>query len=1277
MVMEVSAACHKNEGSREAMRHFVCWKMRENIKMGQGGEYSMKKKRNLLMCLGMIGMFTSSMILSVFGQQKVSAQLNTASADKITGSWADEKHIFSSFDDEKAFSVDASYGFKMHVTSQTKTIIEKGKKAAKLPEVEMPDFLKKYTWFQTSENTAGNIKIRKTNMEIYQCEADGSKGHWEKLDLVMTVTGIEKYKNQDGYIAIGSGINGCAYVGIEEMTLKSDFYKAGTNTPVTIKSNMTLKDIDTYQYIGIKADKIHGEYVSKNTKLSYKKSGETSLYYADFQDNYSSEDFTCVGFTFASDSFEYTFGRNLDKAPTKEEQYVGYGQNMIRFDPVDPKKEIIAEDGTITDHLSVKDMTKTWDYEVSQVIAGEIPQAHYFDRFAFEDQIESCLKIQDIKVYGDGEDVSSQFYISQNGNLVKAELKNPKDPEFYKKGVYKLKVKVKMNIPNDASKEQLDQLHKIWKEHGHYNSSETVLTEKNIAKTIIDKKITNTNEVRVDIELSKEDGDTPGLLIKKETKQYEYQAKDEITYKVIVKNQNEKANTAYFTIQDTSLTGIMDMKIQNVKVSGIDKEDYTLQTANNGFILKSKGDYALPYGQTIEITYTVKSGILTNGKIIDNMASAWAAGVPETKAARQVYINSPKNHVIKSAPVQLYKKGDHVTYHAVITNPNAGTFMRNVEIQDELQAEGMKIIPGTVAVISDGKDIASECKITFDPSGRSYKITTPLALKNGIIPAMNSEEGKKTGDYENLWLTDKIEITYQAVIEDDGLEGQEVKNVMYAAATKNSNGDLIREDKEIPSGSGKAEEMIKIKAPKLQITKQSDKKIYAVGETGYYKLHITQGKEGMTAQNVKVIDEFEKEGMKIQNIEVKLNEKDITAECKIDAKDHQFMIETGKDLGENDVMTVTYQVLFEKRIDGSVKNIVIAKSDNTEDDQDENVVVVKPPVLKIEKSSDHKSYKEGQSGKYQIRITQRNENMTAHHVIVEDHFEKEGMEISQIRVKYNGEDITNQCEIIRNENLRKFKIITGKNVSDKDELIIDYQVAFKNMITGDIKNIAESYGDDADKVRDDQIVEMETVNPVLMITKTVDKTTYKVGDICEYQVVVTQTIKDAIAKNVVIEDQLSRKGAKIIKNSIKVYAPDGSDITRQCKIVVGENRYVIETGKNLSYDESMKVSYEVKLKEQSLSGKTLKNTVFGKADFVKPVSAMRMIKIKKVSKTVPVIGKKTDHKNNSGYHKSPETSNASNAPKTGDLSDARWVVALILAFAGGISVYCKKKKKRP
>ena len=77
-------------------------------------------------------------------------------------------------------------------------------------------------------------------------------------------------------------------------------------------------------------------------------------------------------------------------------------------------------------------------------------------------------------------------------------------------------------------------------------------------------------------------------------------------------------------------------------------------------------------------------------------------------------------------------------------------------------------------------------------------------------------------------------------------------------------------------------------------------------------------------------------------------------------------------------------------------------------------------------------------------------------------------------------------------------------------------------------------------------------------------------------------------KNIVIEDQLSRNGAKVIKNSIKIYAPDGSDITRQCTITAGENKYVIETGKSLSYDESIKVSYQVKTKRSITFWKDIK-----------------------------------------------------------------------------------------
>ena len=124
----------------------------------------------------------------------------------------------------------------------------------------------------------------------------------------------------------------------------------------------------------------------------------------------------------------------------------------------------------------------------------------------------------------------------------------------------------------DASKEQLMELRNLWEKHGHYNENKTVLTQNNKAKTIIDGKNTMTNEVRVDIELPKKDESNPGLLLTKETKQYEYQAKDEVTYKVIVKNKNPKAGTAYFTIQDRSFADNSRVSLKDIKVSGIPED---------------------------------------------------------------------------------------------------------------------------------------------------------------------------------------------------------------------------------------------------------------------------------------------------------------------------------------------------------------------------------------------------------------------------------------------------------------------------------------------------------------------------------------------------------------------------------------------------------------------------------------------------------------------------------------------------------------------------------
>lgn len=136
---------------------------------------------------------------------------------------------------------------------------------------------------------------------------------------------------------------------------------------------------------------------------------------------------------------------------------------------------------------------------------------------------------------------------------------------------------------------------------------------------------------------------------------------------------------------------------------------------------------------------------------------------------------------------------------------------------------------------------------------------------------------------------------------------------MKVPATRNSNKELIREDADIPSGGGVAEEMIKIKAPKLQILKQSNKR-FTVWEKQEVINFILHRKGRRKSKNIIVTDEFEKEGMKISDFQVMYNKQDITDECKIEARDGNFVVETGKDLGDSDSIDIIYKVLFEKEL---------------------------------------------------------------------------------------------------------------------------------------------------------------------------------------------------------------------------------------------------------------------------------------------------------------------------------------------------------------------------
>ena len=1173
-------------------------------------------------------------------------------------------HRYSSYESSKnkALKVDASYGFELVKTKKTKVSVQKGTQCSAPStyqgyDLKLPDFLqKKYTWFKTENNSAGNIQIKISNLHIYQCNSDGSNGHWEKVDLVRTITGIEKHSGEDGYVALGTGLTNACYVGIEEMKVSSDFYKAGTSTKVTLKSNVTLTDIDTRQYVGISAKQIDGQYVSSNTKLSYKKDGTTNVYYADNDTNYDSEAFTAAGFIFEDTGFDYTFGRIRAEGPTHQEQYIGTGQNMVNFKPASPNKTVSNTEEKADDTKNtVRDLGQSWYYFVEQPIASNIPENFYYDKFIMRDTIEECMKILDVKVEAQNKDAetidaTAMFNINQSNNVVTATLKNPKNSEFYKNAVYTMKIKTKMDVPENATAAQLETLQTKWTQHGHYNSEKKILTEKNKASTVIDEYTQTTNEVSTDIHLSTDDKNEPGLDITKDVNRYEHQVGDKIKYTVKAKNTNSKADTAYFTISDTTLPDSMKLDFASVKVTGIDGANYTLSQSGNGWLLKSKGDYALPYGSTITITYEATALKASNGTCVDNTASAIAAGIPSKEDKEQVYINSPKVDVEKTAPDRKYKVGDTVGYKVTITNRNLGTFMRNIELSDLVNTEGLEIKEGSVAILVGGKNVTNTMDITYQDDGKGFDIKTPLNLKNGTIPCV----GRNPYNAITNWI-DKITVTYDATITDAAAVENDLENVFKAPATENTNGDKIKDDPDIPSGGGESTEDVTMKAPALDIIKKSNKQEYKIGDVGKYTLTVKQAKEETIAKNVVIQDAFaQEEGAEVdaKSIAVHFNGEDITKDCKITAGDKSFKIETGKDLTDEDEITVTYNVEFLKT--GEYTNTAVTSSDNTKEDQATNEVEVKEatPELTIVKKSDQQEYKVGDTGTYTLKVNETNPSATAKNVLVKDRFDQTkglAVDTESIVAKYNGTDITKDCKItIDGQGLY---IETKKDLTSKDEIMVMYNVTFTEK--GTYRNTATAQGENTEPKTDDNKVTVVLEKQDVTVKKDAADKEYKVGDLIPYKIQVALTKKGDVTKNVVIKDTIPKE-LKLQKDSVKVTG------VKDYQIKAEGNKLII-TISQMTYGETAVVEYNAKVLK-SAEGKDVKNKVEVTGEDINPGNTSKTIHIPK-----PEEKPKTTEDSKKG--------SSSEIAKTMDTAKPWFLAGMFTVAAAGIGIVIWRRKK--
>ena len=846
-----------------------------------------------------------------------------------------------------------------------------------------------WRWWKLTNNSNSNksdktkIRVKISNLKIYTYDTNTESWHWVDVDMYREVTysilasaealstkpvNDSGVRNSSRYIALGKGLCDTLYIGAREVETINSFYYAKEQpideNKVHIYTNITLKDIDSHQYAMFWKDRTARQYVTRNTILSHVEPAQNwsatqtndeynllNNYLGDFDTNYSNDPRTNVSFLFDGDEIEYRFGRTANIS--MQEQYLGSGQDNFTFIIPDPNKTITDDDETEVNRNVISNITKDWTYNITQSIPDNQNRTT-FSNFQLGDEIDKCLDVKDIKLEAVSNnstvDVSNMFDLTttklDNGKTkIVANAKNSyisnASSSFYSYLSYTLKINVKVKLDSEKT---YDEIAQELEDDGHFSNDKTALTFDNKGYSNIDNTNRDTNDVSTIVHL-------PNLKITKVADRFEYQVGDTIHYIVEVNNTNTFADTTYFTIYDDTLPNSVSLDRSSINVSGLDSSNYELTGSGNTWKITSNGDFSLPYGTTIKIEYDAKALKPSNTHLVDNTATTYAFGVDEQQAIAEVWVNSPKFNVTKVADKTKFNLGDTIKYTVEATNVNEGTLAK-ANFEDVLEYSGI-LNRNSIKVMGDGTDITNDCSINV--SNNKISIITNHYLKNGDCELSNVRDTRRKMGYQYGIVPrshEKITITYEVnlpsantddsqaiLITDHKTLNNNVKAIPYPVY----DGDDIKEDDTIPSGSDEADESLTINDPQLSIKKVSNKEAYKINKTGTYTLSVKQTKPNLIARNVVITDAFTNDSLSgitlnTNSIKVYLNGLDITSLTLISADNGRFTIITNKSISDQDEIIVTYNVKFNKT--GYFSNMASADADNTPQVYDYNQVEV-------------------------------------------------------------------------------------------------------------------------------------------------------------------------------------------------------------------------------------------------------------------------------------------------------------------------------------------------
>lgn len=711
----------------------------------------MKRKKKMLKSLGAGLLAALFLVQAVFG---LLPPVSTKAAVTAIEEW-DENHI-----------MDYKYRFNVKFQKGVTTVEPFG---CDNQDVEAltnhgRNTLRVYTKRMTGSYTPGSAGVRYNNV--------GKDGEGNIVDLKLSVIGVTgaesrydmftpyykfhlwkdpKEDTGDGYdwengmgqpvVGFGKEAIAIATYCIGSVKVRYQFYKHGTDEPLSISGHGTARDLDAGQGISIPEDSnLENVYILKGNRFlevdgTYVQAGDGSLEISDKSG--------WVNMLYDTDTIHFSFHHQsrLDRWDKEREDGIAkrgseenwarllrntyvdedgnsycpnyYGGKIVRghayFDftsycfggiamEKEPEKRVgpsgsTWEEGIVTDQENAYPIYGFDEFQY--MIQAEVTPNH-LSSFVVQDTLKDCLAIDGtskVIVKNDlGEEVTGQFHISIDGQTVTCAAKEEflKEESFTDNQVYTFYLRVHRKEGADVS-DFLDPDGYTFRIPN--NADLTYVRENGKGGTMTTETVWVTGKI------------VPDLVVEKKASKYEWNVGDSVDYTVKVTQKKPNAWAINTVVEDLSLPSCLSLVDGQYFVESTPGVEHCVisKEGQNGWRVTCP---LLQYDESIQVTFRCVATAEGNGQEWTNTAAARAenyieerTGEPkEAKDMAEVWPNTPELQIEKTADKYEWRVGDQVSYRVVVTNTAPGTIAKEVRISDIGLPEGLVLSGGTASV---------------------------------------------------------------------------------------------------------------------------------------------------------------------------------------------------------------------------------------------------------------------------------------------------------------------------------------------------------------------------------------------------------------------------------------------------------------------------------------------------------------------------------------------------------------------------------------------------